>query len=116
MAKSSLHRGELLKRIVEGSGVGIMWLVKKAGYKSKTSYYNHIEEKNLSVEILLKYGEALNYDFSVEIPEIKKAQSILANEAPKTLQEAKKQIEYWKTRYYDLLEKYNQIIEKQLKS
>ncbi|GAB3026239.1 hypothetical protein GCM10027051_33800 [Niabella terrae] len=115
MAKGNLHRGELLKKIVDASGMNKTILIKKTGYKSTTSYYNHIEDKNLSAEILLKYGEALNYDFSSELPDVKRIKAMLSNEEPATLNEAQKQIAYWKAKYYEILEKYNQILERQLK-
>ena len=41
----------------------------RMGY-NLTSFYNHIKEENLDIEIIKEYAKALPYDFSIEFPEM----------------------------------------------
>jgi len=106
-----IHRGEMLKRVVENCGIPITKVTKKAGYKTTTSYYRHIESADLSLEIIQKYAAAIGYDFSTEIPEIKEAQAFIENESPQTIQQAIKERDYWRDKYYNLLEKNNELLQ-----
>lgn len=110
MAKGILHRGKLLEKVVKSSGIKIEIVTKKAGY-SRTSYYNHIKEGDLSINILMQYGRPLNYDFSNDIPEME-ALMLLDNPQPSTLPQAIKEIEKWRNKYYMLMEKYNELLER----
>ena len=58
-SKKNTHRGQLLKRLVAENGISISKLVKKVGI-SRSSFYNHIEDPDLSVDILIKYGQVLH--------------------------------------------------------
>lgn len=89
-------------------------LAVKAGYKRGT-YYLHIKDPDLSDAILNKYAKALDYDFSQDIPGIEKQlidePSTEYGNEPKTLQEAKVQTDFWRQKYYELLDKYVKVIE-----
>jgi len=111
MKSINIHRGELLKRIVESSDLSKTVIIKKAGYKSRSSYYTHIETKDLPLDILAKYGKAVDYDFSIDIPEMKTMESFLENESPQTIQQAIKERDYWRDKYYNLLEKNNELLQ-----
>jgi len=104
-----VHRGDLLERIVKGSSVSIKVLTGRLGY-SRTTYYNHIRNKDLPLEILNKYGRALGYDFSHEIPEMSEMMNVI-NTVPLSIEEAVRQREIWKAKYYELLEKHNRYLE-----
>jgi hypothetical protein len=109
MSKKSVHRGDILKNAIKNRGIAVKVAASKAGY-SRSSYYKHIEQENLSLHILIQYGRNLEIDFSKDIPEIN---SIDYTETgnPTTLKEALKQIEILKDKYYLLLEKYNKLLE-----
>ncbi|MCG2418261.1 hypothetical protein K8089_04440 [Aequorivita sp. F47161] len=109
MSKKSVHRGDILKNAIKNSGIAVKVAANKAGY-SRSSYYKHIEQANLSLHILIQYGKNLEIDFSKDIPGIN---SIDYTEAgrPTTLKEALKQIDVLKEKYYLLLEKYNKLLE-----
>ena len=66
--------------------------------------------------ILLKYGKAINYDFSQDIPDMEQQlveeASVDYSKEPQTLNEAKQQISYWRHKYYTTLDKYIDAIEK----
>ena len=112
----NIDRGNLLKEIVESSGVSIVNLVKKVGYKDRASYYTHIAKPDLSLEILFAYAKVLKYDLRDEFPEV--SQFLLEEPAaeyitkPETLDEAIVLIDKWKEKYYALLEKYSILLEK----
>jgi hypothetical protein len=116
-SKKHIHRGQLLEAAVKASGVNKTLVAEKAGY-SRSSYYKHIEEKELEYHILAAYGRALKHDFTEDLPEMPKYLVEEPDEqygkAP-TLQEAMKQRDKWKEKYYELLEKYNKLIEERMK-
>ncbi|MCZ4319909.1 hypothetical protein O4H26_13020 [Aequorivita viscosa] len=109
MSKKSVHRGEILENAIKVRGIAIKVAASKAGY-SRSSYYKHIDQKDLSLHILIRYGSNLEIDFSKDIPELN---SIDYSESgnPKTLKEALNQNNILKEKYYSLLEKYNELLE-----
>ena len=116
--KKNIDRGQLLKSIVEDSGVSIINLVKKVGYKDRASYYSHISKPDLSLEILFAYARVLKYDLRNEFPGVTQFlledQAVEYNAKPETLEEALELLAGWKDRYYALLEKYSKLMEKEL--
>ena len=114
--KTNIHRGQVLSAVVEASNLNKTDVAEKAGY-SRSSYYNHIEDKNLPYHILAAYGKAIKYDFTEEFPEMPKylfedpAENY--NKAP-TIEEITQSRDYWKDKYVELLEKYNKLIEERL--
>jgi hypothetical protein len=107
-----VHRGELLKKAVKDSGIPVTTLIKRMQF-SRTSYYNHIDNKDLPLDILAQYGKALGIDFSVKFPQLKHVENFI-NKAPLNIEDAISEINYWKDKYYELLEKYNSSIEEKL--
>jgi hypothetical protein len=68
----------------------------------------------LSYEILAHYGAVLKHDFSLDLPEFRKytmEESEPPYGPPKTLDEAIEQREYWRERFYQLMEKYLKVVE-----
>jgi len=107
MSKRNIDRGKLLQEKVSKSGISVKVVTNRAGYQRPT-YYTHIEKSDLSFDILEKYGKALNYDFSIDIPEMKEYFKSRNPNISNDIGSA----EYWKSKYYDLLEKYNTLLEK----
>lgn len=118
--KKKFNRGELLQQAVTNAGMSITKLVNKAGY-SRSSYYNHISDPDLPIEILLNYSKILHFDISVYFPElldnfVKEPNNFYLTEIPpQSIEEANKYIDEWKFRYYELLEKHQALLEKFLK-
>jgi|SRR5690606_38887427 len=110
MAKRRLHRGLLLKTIVQNSGLKVAVAAKKAGY-SRESYYKHIAREDLSLNILLKYGKALHYDFSNDLPEMETLTLMEHTSTPTTLPQALQALETINAKYRELLEKYTAVLE-----
>lgn len=73
---------------------------------------------DLSFDIIEKYGKALSFDFTKVFPEMIR---YIAFAEPKTdygealtFDTLIKQRDQWRDKYYDLLEKYNKLIEEKL--
>jgi len=108
------HRGEVLKAAVDKVSFKVTQLAKRMGI-SRGTYYNHIEDPNLSFELLERYGKILKYDFTADFPEMQKyalEESVENYGAPSTFEEAVNQMSYYKEKYFQLLEKYTALIEK----
>ena len=76
---------------------------------SRGTFYNHVEDPNLPFEILERYGKVLGYDFTADIPEMTKytfEEPVEIYGPPSTLEEAIKQVDYWRNKYIALLEKH----------
>lgn len=105
--KKNTHRGEILRRVAEKHDLSIIKIAKKAGY-SRGSYYNHISQPDLSFEIMQQYGKAMNYNFADDFPEMKQyvlEDPDLSYTYATTFEEAVRQREYWREKYYALLDK-----------
>ena len=108
-----MHRGKLIEKAVKDSGIPVTTVIKRVGW-SRTSYYNHIDKKDLPLDIIAQYGKALGVDFSIDIPEIKDIENFI-HKPPLNIEDAILQINYWKDKYYESLEKYNASIEERLR-
>ena len=107
------HRGETLQTAVKKSPLNITQLVKRMGI-SRGTFYNHKDDPNLPFEILEQYGKVLGYDFTNDFPEMQKyvvEEPIAPYGEPKTLDEAIKQRDYWRSQADLWKNKYIQLLE-----
>lgn len=113
--KTYIHRGEILRKATGNSDLNIKQITKRAGY-SRSSYYNHIGDPDLSYDILMAYGKAMQYDFTKDLPEMNKYLFEDPSESYTilTVEEAMRQRDHWRDKYYDLLEKYHKLVEEKL--
>lgn len=111
MTQKRPHRGKVLADAYKKSDLSIAQLTRRAGY-SRGSYYNHIVQQDLSYAILLSYGKALGYDFSIDLPEM--IPHIITEPDPDYLSvdDLRKEREMYKNKYMALLEKYQDLIER----
>jgi len=106
-----IHRGEVLQAIVKRSDLSIPQIAKRTGY-SRSSYYNHVRNPQLPLEILEIYGRAVGYDFSDEFPEMLKFKSFKEPEVEYlSVDQLKKDRDKWRDKYYELLERYHKLME-----
>ncbi|MCX2429980.1 MULTISPECIES: hypothetical protein [unclassified Pedobacter] len=109
-----IHRGKLLKSIIQKSDISIFDLSKALEY-SIDAIHHHIEMETLDFKLLLAYGEVLKYDFSVDFPEMK---SLTAKETfnieVMNYDELLKDRDHWKLKYIQLLEKHNELLIRRL--
>ena len=75
--------------------------------RSRRWIYNAFETPDLSLDLILEFGKILHYDFSKEIPQIVNTKSIVSD-LPITYGE--ENVEYWKGKYYLLLEEHNELL------
>ena len=110
-----IHRGKLLKSIIDRSNISIFDLSRTLSY-SIDAIHHHIEMETLDFKLLLAYGEVLKYDFSVDFPEM--ALSLAAKESPHaavmSYNELLKDRDHWKLKYIELLEKHNELLIRRL--
>ncbi len=96
------HRGEIVKKVLELKGTNLTWLAKELKVTTR-SLYNWFETSDLPLEKIVKVGLAIDYEFAQEFPD-------LAKFFPKKDTE---KIDY-KAKYFELLEKTNQLFEEKL--
>lgn len=103
------NRGEIIRKAVSESGISITMLAKRLN-KSRRTVYNIFESTNVSLEIVIEIGKLIHHDFSGQIKELKKYEN--PSELSSVNDEEKKySVEYWKSKYYELLEKHNELLE-----
>jgi hypothetical protein len=106
------HRGEILEAAVKESPISITKLTKQMGI-SRGTYYNHINDAQLGFEQLIQYGRVLKHDFTQDFPEMRKY-SFEEPEAvyniPGNLAEAIEQRDYWRDKYYQLMEQFHKLV------
>lgn len=117
LCNMSKKRGEILKQVFEEEGVNVSKIAKKIGV-DRATVYRHFLDDNLSIDYIIKYGQALDYDFSKYFPEllqvVQDPNNPYEKKAPKTYAELERDVEYWKDKYIDLLEQYNKLISNKL--
>jgi len=109
------HYGEIIERTIRRNGYSISELARLMKI-NRRSIYNWFNQPKFKPEIIFKIGCALKHDFSTEFPELfssdefQKAfnNSKLLN--TEFLVEEREKINYWKDKYINLLEEYNQIL------
>ncbi len=104
------HKGKILEKAVRESGIPLTKLTKRIN-KSRRWIYNAFENPNLSIEYIIQIGDIIHYDFSESLVELKKFKSSALKVHITGEQDYP---EYWKDKYLELLEKYNNILEGKL--
>lgn len=114
---NNIHHGELLREAAAKSDLSITQIAKRAGY-NRTTFYNHIVNPDLPFHILERYAKVLQFDFATVIPEMGRFKRFeepnTLYKTPENIDEAMQQRDAWKERYYDLLERYNTMMENAL--
>lgn len=116
----SIHRGQFVKNKLDEIGVKISKLAPKLDY-SRGHLYKFFDMHDLPYKVIYKIGEAINYDFSFDFPDmpVKSIEKniVVAEEEEvygvntTNVYELKKAVILWRDRYYALLEKYSKLLE-----
>jgi len=110
-----IHRGQLLKSIIHKRNISIFDLSKTLAY-SIDAIHHHIEMETLDFKLLSAYGDVLDYDFSVDFPEM--AVNVIADDHIQhedfSYEELLRDRDHWKMKYIELLEKHNDLLVKRL--
>jgi len=103
--------GAIVEKVVRRSGISIAELARRVDI-NRRSIYNWFEQESLSIDIICKIGNALDYDFSADFPELF-ANHNLSSISNRNAQqrEAEVTLNYWKNKYISLLEKYNELLQ-----
>lgn len=114
-----LHDGQIVERIVRRNGYSISELARLIKV-NRRSVYNWFSQQRLKPEIIYRIGCVLNYDFSTEFPNLfsKEEFNKIANGnddpelpgLPVNGRNGSVDSTYWKDKYIDLLERYNQLL------
>lgn len=96
-----IHRGELLKKAVEETNTKKSPLARYLKV-SRQQLYVWFEWPDLNLDILIRAGKYMHYDFGKFVPELKSAR-ILTEEEEENLA--------YKLKYFEVLEKYTQLLE-----
>jgi hypothetical protein len=107
------HRGEIVERAVRQSGYPLTKLVSRLG-KSRRWIYNAFENAQLPLDHILRIGKIIHHDFSEEIDELKGVSLQTEESFTTPCAPATQDSEYWRSKYYALLEKYNALLENRL--
>lgn len=109
------HYGEIIEKVVRRNGYSISELARLAEV-NRRSIYNWFNQQKLKPEVIYKIGCALRHDFSNEFPELftsadfQQAFEIHKSVRAAAVVEEKERINYWKDKYINLLEEYNQLL------
>jgi hypothetical protein len=106
---------KILSEALEKSGLTKSQIAIKTGY-NRSTIYRHLDDENLDPAIYLRYGRAINHDFSDKVPALVNMHSAFAepisNYGVNSIADALKQRDFWKDKYITLLENYNELMKK----
>ena len=105
------HKGEYLNSVVRTKGITITALTEKAKVHRST-FYNHIKDPILPYEDIVKYGRAMDFDFSPAYPEINYSADTGEAPAITTFEEMEKDRNNWKSKYLELKRQLSELIGK----
>jgi hypothetical protein len=110
-----LHHGEIVEKVVRRKGYSISEIARFTKVNRRSVYY-WFTQKNLKPDIIHRIGVCLKHDFSIEFPHLfteKQFENVknfqYSDEEPDYPMEAPEET-YWKDKYIELLEKYNEIL------
>lgn len=109
------HRGQIVEMVIRREGYSISELARLAKVNRRSVYY-WFNQQYLKAEIIYQIGIYIKHDFSVEFPHIFKSDdfkhlSTFSNlNIIKDISQKHPDAEYWKNKYLEILEKYNDLL------
>lgn len=104
-----VHRGEIVEQAVRKSGVPISTIAKRLG-KSRRWMYLMFENPDVSLEVISRIGQIIYYDFHNDLPVLIKTLQVASDSE---IQYDKfDTVDYWKNKYFNLLEEHNILLKK----
>ena len=100
------HKGEIVEKAIRESGYSITKVVEKLG-KSRRWIYHLFQNPNAPIDFIIDIGKIIHYDFYSEIDELKPAASGIVSNGV-----SEENADYWKNKYYKLMEEYHQLLTK----
>jgi len=99
-------QGIILQKAVLKSGISISEIGRRLG-KGRSWLYFQFSRNKIPVEVFFQIGNIINHDFTEDVSELRK----FAPVSPRKNEE--ETIEYWKMRYYSLLEEHVELLKRQ---
>lgn len=108
------HYGHLVEKVVRGEGYSISALAIQLKI-NRRSIYNWFNQEELKQEIIYRIGITIGHDFYQEFPELftESDFSVLTKNtdaAAAVAGDNQQNMAYWKEKYIELLEKYNEVL------
>lgn len=107
-----MNKGEIVERVIRRNNLSISELSRRLRV-SRRSIYNWFGQADLSLDVICKIGEILDYDFSADFPDLsirKKNRLFDGNHLESQDETQQYSASYWRDKYINLLEKHNQIL------
>ena len=76
-----IHRGKIFEKRIRTSEKSISEVARGLGFTAR-HMYNLFDQQSLSLDIIMRAGRIIHYDFAEDIPEIKKLDQSMAQEDP----------------------------------
>lgn len=109
--QTKINRGVILEKAIIASGIPITEVARRAGY-IRGSYYRHIVNQDLKLDILDKYATAINYDFRDEIPEMVEYYERKRENSLSTFEKIEADRDFWRDEYSRVLKEKNELLKK----
>ena len=99
-------QGNILQKAVLKSGISISEIGRRLG-KGRSWLYFQFSRNKIPVEVFFQIGNIINHDFTEDVAELRKFAPVSARK------NEEESIEYWKMRYYSLLEEHVELLKRQ---
>lgn len=106
-----MNKGEIVELVIRRNNLSISELSRRL-HVSRRSVYNWFEQKDLSIDIICKVGDVLDYDFTSDFPDMftkKKSRIVSQMDHSFNLEPQQNSVNYWRDKYISLLEKHMQM-------
>lgn len=103
------HSGAIVEKVIRREGHSITDLAKLTGV-NRRSIYNWFLQPQLKPEIIIKIGQAIKHDFSVEFPTQFISEDFIVDPRSFLGAENLEKLDVWKEKYLDLMERYNLLL------
>ncbi|ADY51409.1 hypothetical protein Pedsa_0837 [Pseudopedobacter saltans DSM 12145] len=108
-----MHNGEIVELVIRRHGLSITEVSRRLQV-SRRSIYNWFTQQNLALNVICRIGEVLDYDFSIDMPDLFNATDSQVNVARSHFKQAigdyQNSASYWRNKYISLLEKHNDML------
>lgn len=103
------HIGQIVEKTIRTRGVNLSELAEGLN-TSRNSLYNYFKKRDLATHIVSKIGQAIDYDFSADLPELLLEHEVGHRPSLQALYIDSK----YKDKYLELLLNYNALLESRL--
>ncbi len=110
------HDGEVIEKVIRRNGVSIAELGRVLNV-NRRSIYNWFNQRRLNNDLIIRIGQAINYDFSKDFPNYSLRCNMFSDSASmdpsNPVGMSAETLSYWQNKYIELLEKYNGLLTQQ---